>query len=472
MATKIDRDNLGYLGNDYQFRLMAQILTDSRFAHSIIDIVNPNYFEDQYLRIIAAVIKDAKAKDDIIPDMGSIEFRLLEDVKDDMQRKYTISQLRKVQSSSLHDTMKVQDIAMKFCKQQELKKSIKEIQKIIDKGDIENYEECETILRKALEHGDNKDDGMDVFDNIDNVLVDDFRKPIRTGISGLDEVMDGGLSKTELAVILAPFGVGKTTMMTKIANTAMNDGYKVLQIFFEDSKKDIQRKHFTCWSGIGLGELSKAKEYVKQKAIDHKKNGGKLILKKCPSDATTVGHIKQYLRYLRNKGIVIDMLVLDYLDCVSATRTSEDQNTNEGTVIRQLEGLIAEFNMAGWVAAQSNRSGITADIVGIESIQGSIKRAQVGHLVISAGKTLPQKEMGLATMAILKSRFGGDGIVFKDMTFKNDTMEFNTEENSIVSQFGFENDREKKQEEQKKQRTIEALENFRKEKNKIITPTI
>ena len=26
--------------------------------------------------------------------------------------------------------------------------------------------------------------------------------------------MDGGLSKGELAVILAPFGVGKTTMMT------------------------------------------------------------------------------------------------------------------------------------------------------------------------------------------------------------------------------------------------------------------
>lgn len=122
----------------------------------------------------------------------------------------------------------------------------------------------------------------------------------------------------------------------------------------------------------------------------------------------------------------------------------------------------------------THNSGISADIVGIESIQGSIKRAQVGHLIISAGKTLPQKEMGLATMAILKSRFGGDGIVFKDMTFKNDTMEFDTAENSIISQFGFENDREVKKEEQKKQRTIEALESFRREKNKLINnnPTV
>ena len=74
---------------------------------------------------------------------------------------------------------------------------------------------------------------MDIFDNIKEVLVDDFRKPIRTGINGLDEYMDGGLSKGELAVILAPFGVGKTTMITKLANTAMNDGYRVLQIFLK-----------------------------------------------------------------------------------------------------------------------------------------------------------------------------------------------------------------------------------------------
>jgi ABC-type cobalamin/Fe3+-siderophores transport system ATPase subunit len=32
--------------------------------------------------------------------------------------------------------------------------------------------------------------------------------------------MDGGLARGWVAVVLAPFGVGKTTMLTKIANTA------------------------------------------------------------------------------------------------------------------------------------------------------------------------------------------------------------------------------------------------------------
>jgi hypothetical protein len=36
----IDKNNLGYLGADYQLRLVAQILTDRKFGELIIDILN------------------------------------------------------------------------------------------------------------------------------------------------------------------------------------------------------------------------------------------------------------------------------------------------------------------------------------------------------------------------------------------------------------------------------------------------
>lgn len=415
---QIDRSNLGYLGFDYQLRLMAQILTDRRFANSIIDIVNPNYFNDPYLRIIAATIKEAKATDDIIPDFSSLEFRLNEDVKDDMQRKYIVSQLRKVQEASLHDTMKVQDIAMKFCKQQELNKSIKEIQKIIDRGDIEEYEKCESILRKALEHGDNRDDGMDVFDNLAEVLVDDFRKPIRTGIDGLDEIMNGGLSKGELAVILAAFGVGKTTMMTKIANTAMRDGQNVLQIFFEDNPKVIQRKHAACSTEIDLNDLSTHKDQVMNVCGELKKKG-KLKLKKFSSDGTTIPIIRQYIRKKIAEGFRPDLVLLDYIDCVQPSKHYDDANVGEGSVMRQFEAMLAELDMAGWTAVQGNRSSINSEVVQADQMSGSIKKGMIGHFIVSIAKTLDQKEAGTATMAILKSRFGKDGVVFQDIKFDN-----------------------------------------------------
>ena len=130
---KIDKNSLAYLGYDYQLRFIAQILTDRRFANNILDIVDPNYFEDAYLRIVVATLKEAKDKDDVIPDFSSLQIRLLEDVDNEQQRKYLISQLRKIQEADLNDSYKIKDIAMKFCKQQEMKKSIAEINKIINK---------------------------------------------------------------------------------------------------------------------------------------------------------------------------------------------------------------------------------------------------------------------------------------------------------------------------------------------------
>jgi len=430
---KINRDTFEYLGLDYQMRLIAQILTDKHFANSIIDIVDPNYFHDPYLRVIAATIKDAKNQDDIIPDIDSIKFRLLEDIKDDMQRRYTIAQLEKVTTTSLNDTFKVQDIAMKFCKQEELKKSVKEIQKIIDLGDIENYEKCETILRKALEHGDNKDNDIDVTENIDEVLADDFRKPIRTGIKFLDKIMEGGLSKSELAVILAPFGVGKTTMITKIANTAMNDGHKVLQIFFEDNPKVIQRKHLSCWSGIDLNNLSlhkdKLKLMVNEMTSSSKDGKGMIKLKKFSSDGTTIPEIRKYIRKKIAEGFRPDLVLLDYIDCVSPSRHFDDANVGEGSVMRQFETLLSELDIAGWTAVQGNRSSIKANVVEADQMGGSIKKGQIGHFIVSIAKTLDQKELSTATLAILKSRFGKDGVIFQDVTFDNAKIIIETNEN-------------------------------------------
>lgn len=427
---KIDKNSFGYLGYDYQLRLIAQILTDRNFANSIIDIVDPNYFEDPYLRVVAATIKDAKVKDDIIPDVGSLEFRLLEDVTDDIQRKYAISQLRKIQEADLNDTDKVQDIAMRFCKQQELRKSVNEITKIINKGNIDDYEQCESILRKALEHGDNKDDGMNVFDNIEAVLDEDFRKPIRTGIKGLDDVMDGGLSKTELATILAPFGVGKTTMMTKIANTAMSDGYKVLQVFFEDNPKVIQRKHLSCWSGYDLNSLSLHKDDLIKMSKEMEAGKGQLRLKKFSSDGTTIPIIRQYIRKLIAQGWRPDILILDYIDCVEPSRKFDDVNAGEGSVMRQFETMLSELDIAGWTATQGNRSAIKAEVVEGDQMGGSIKKAQIGHFLVSIAKSLEQKENNTANMAILKSRFGKSGVVFEDIVFDNSTIQIDMSQNS------------------------------------------
>ncbi len=48
----------------------------------------------------------------------------------------------------------------------------------------------------------------------DDVLAEDYRHPIPMGIPGIDNLLKGGLAKGEIGVILAPTGVGKSTLTT------------------------------------------------------------------------------------------------------------------------------------------------------------------------------------------------------------------------------------------------------------------
>jgi replicative DNA helicase len=273
------------------------------------------------------------------------------------------------------------------------------------------------------------------------------------GITGIDKLLKGGLAKGEIGVILAPTGVGKTTVLCKIANTAFNMGYNVLQIFFEDNPKIIQRKHFTMWTGIEPDNLVLHKDVVMSKITEIKETmKNELILKKLASDSMTMNQIKNQVRKIIADGTKIDMILLDYIDCVLPESSAKDEWKAEGSVMRGFEGMCHELNLAGWTATQGNRSSISSEVVTTDQMGGSIKKAQVGHVIITVAKSLQQKEMNLATIAITKSRLGKDGVVFENCKFNNELLEIDTE--SSVTFLGFEG----QQEERKRDRVKELLE--------------
>ena len=261
------------------------------------------------------------------------------------------------------------------------------------------------------------------------------------------------MAKGEIGVILAPTGVGKSTVLTKISNHAFNLGFNVLQIFFEDNPKVIQRKHYILWTKIHPDDLSDRKEEVMTK-VKHIEESmpNKLMLKKLPSDTVTMLQIKNQIRKMIADGTKVDMVVLDYIDCVVPDKNLGDEWKSEGSVMRGFEAMCHELSLVGWTATQGNRSSISSEVVTTDQMGGSIKKAQVGHVIISVAKTLQQKELKLATIAITKSRIGDDGIVFENCKFDNAMIDIDTE--STTTFLGLEEQKEERQ----RQRVKELLD--------------
>ena len=445
-------ENFGYLGYNFQLKLINLIIIDKSFAQSIVDVILSKYFDNQYFKLIMQMIKEYYEKYQTVPSFDTLEQITHLEVTSEMAKKYVMDMLKEIKEVSFEDHLFIKEKSIKFCKQQELKKAIRKVEKIMENGDFESYDKCEEYIREAISIGEGDNGSLDVFHNLDEVLKDDFRDPIPTGIIGLDNLLNGGLAKGEIGVILAPTGVGKTTILTRFANTAFNMGYNVLQIFFEDNPKVIQRKHFTCWTGISPDKLSDNKKVVLAKADEMKKIGGELILKKLSSDEFTITQIKNQIRKIISEGIKIDIVLLDYIDCVVPERSFDDEWKGEGSVMRKFEAMCHELDLVGWTATQGNRSSISSEVVTTDQMGGSIKKAQVGHVIISVAKTLQQKEMGLATIAITKSRVGKDGVIFENCTFNNATLEIDTQSSQTF--LGFEEEKTSRNQ----KRVLDALE--------------
>ncbi len=435
--------NFGYLGNTFQIQLINQLILNKDFARAIVDVLDSKYFDNQYFKIITQMIKEYYIKYESVPTFETLDQLTRSEISSDSARKIVLDTLIQIRDVSFEGHQFVIEKALKFCKQQELQKVMTKAQKIIDKGDFESYDQLEEMVNKALQVGEIEEGEHDVFTNLDQVLDEDYRHPIPMGIAGIDNLLKGGLAKGELGVILAPTGVGKTTVLTKICNHAFNLGYNVLQIFFEDNPKIIQRKHFTLWTGIAPDELSFHKDVVMEKVRDIKENTtNKLILKKYASDTLTMNQIKNQIRKMIAEGTKIDMISLDYIDCVVPDKNLGDVWKSEGSVMRGFEAMCHELDVAGWTATQGNRSSISSDVVTTDQMGGSIKKAQVGHVIITVAKSLQQKEMKLATIAITKSRIGRDGVVFENCKFDNELMEIDTE--SSVTFLGLEEQKEER----------------------------
>jgi replicative DNA helicase len=454
--------NFDYLGSSFQIQLLNQIVVDKEFSRSIVDVIESNYFDNKYFKIIIQMIKEYNQKWDGVPSFETLEQITKSEFQQESIAKVVIDTIRKIKEAPISGGDFVQEKALKFCKQQELQKAITKAQKVIDGGEFENYDALEEMIREALQVGIVEDGMLNVFSNLDDVLNEDYRHPIPMGIPGIDRLLKGGLAKGEIGVVLAPTGVGKSTILTKIANHAFNLGYNVLQIFFEDNPKVIQRKHFTLWTKIHPDDMSNKKEEVLMKVKEvEQKMDNQLILEKLPSDTMTMSQIKNLIRKKIADGIKVDMVLLDYIDCVVPEKNLGDEWKSEGSVMRGFEAMCHELNLVGWTATQGNRSSISSEVVTTDQMGGSIKKAQVGHVIISIAKTLQQKEMKLATIAITKSRIGDDGIIFENCKFDNSMLEIDTE--SSVTFLGH----EEQKEENNRQRIKDLLEKRKQRENTI-----
>ena len=447
MTENTENTLTAYLGPEFQQRLMWQLLVEPEFAERTIPNLAVEYFDDPNLKRLFIIMIEYFKEFDKVPNLQNQSIRqainkyktpnnvIEEETLFSVLHRIEMWNERVINKEMLHDGDVVQKTTNNFIKQQEYRKLGEFIITKTKTGEIKSkyvLADIESKINQIAHIGDEEDNGTEVIEGIDRALRKEFRQTIPTGIHVIDMLTGGGLGKGEIGVILTPSGVGKTTALTKICNTAYEEEKNVLQIVFEDKTDQIQRKHFSIWSKTPLSETDANADYVKKIAYqkaDEMRGKCHLVIKEFSQEDTTMLDIRNWIiKYQKKWGFKFDIVVLDYLDCLESHKKTNDRTEAELVIIKSFEAMASDFNIPCWTALQSNRSGFDAELVEAHQTGGSIKRVQKAHFFMSVAKTPDQKQSNLANIRIIKARFAADGQTFVDAYFNNDTMEIRIED--------------------------------------------
>jgi hypothetical protein len=434
---KIDRSNLGFLGDEFQYKLIKTFMDEPKFFKDIYLIVDQNMFTDPYLKDYVGVMKEYYNKHEIVPSYTMMEICLNDKAKTDIQLQFYKDTIKKLKDTTSEGVDEIREKSERFFKQQNMIKVAHEIIKIAGDGNLDEYERCAQLVQDIVTTGAEEDYGIDIFANMDEVLAPDYRVAIPIGIDKIDDELGGGIGKGELGVIIATTGIGKSSMSTAMAAHAAahrceyNDfnGFKVLQIMFEDIERDIQRKHYGRITKVEARELSYENNIDNVKEIldnfpDKEILKENLRLKRFRTGEVTPSYLKRFLKGLINTGFRPDLVIVDYFECLVYDNEKDSIKFNEwsmeGKTMRKLEALAHELNIAMWIPTQGGRDGLAAEIVKLEHMGGSRKKGEIANIVMSISKTFEQAKNNKATIAILKNRAGKSNGIFH-VKFNNGT---------------------------------------------------
>ena len=465
---QVKKNDLGFLGEAFQYKLTHEFMENHTFFEDLSSILDQNMFTDPNLKTFVGVMKNYFEREGHTPSYEMMEIELRGISHSDKEVETYLAIIEKIRNTPSDGVDRIRELAEKFFRQQNIVKTANEILRIASKGEDDQYDRCVGLLNDAMTQGIHNDFGEKPFDHINETLSDDYRIPIPTGIGKIDETLEGGLGKGELGVIIGPSGFGKSSMTTAMASHAACNGYKVLQIVFEDRIKQIQRKHLGRITGVEAKDLSKPDniDFVRaaiENFQDKDKLNENLRIVKFPSGEKTARDIKRFIVKLTNSGFKPDLVIVDYFECLAheSSRDSSNEFEKEGKTMRVFEAMVGELDIAMWIPSQGTKDSINLELVTMDKIGGSVKKAQIAHIILSFARTVDDVANNKATIAILKNRAGGSGKVFNNVEFNNGTCRISTDN---VDELDSLLDAKKKQEDARLNTQREIILSMKKEK--------
>jgi len=409
MKLDYETETFSKFGKSFQEKLVQSMFYDRSFFDQMSDVFDPYFLEVKYLRLFYERLADYRQKFEKHPSteiMASIIKTEMEEQSEVLQKQVKDYFARIVTTSQVEDEEYVKVTALDFCKKQKLKEAI---MKSVGLLKTSSFDQISEVINQAMKLGLDNDHGYDYLADFEERFLKRSRNPMTTGWKIIDDITKGGLGRGELGVVIAPTGAGKSMALVHLGAQAINEGKNVVYYTLELQDTVVASRFDSCITGVKLQDLHSFKDliYDQVKELD-----GKLIVKEYPTKSASVNKLKQHLEKLRRSGFEPDLICVDYGDLLQPISSYKEKRIELETIYEDLRGMAQEFECPVWTASQTNRSGLNAEVVTMESISEAFNKCFVADLIFTLSRTITDKNNNTGRIFVAKNRNGPDGIVY------------------------------------------------------------
>lgn len=255
-----------------------------------------------------------------------------------------------------------------------------------------------------------------------DILLEDLMKPLEKGVeipyTGLQEKLQG-LRKGELTTLTASSGAGKSTLCRELAYTLVKQGYRVANIFLEETLEKTAQSFIALDNNIPLSRLRATPNAIdpddyKSSYNELVANGRNFFFRHFGSLDSEV--LMNKMRYFA-KALEVDYIFLDHLSVVVS---GSDEGNDERKLLDKICTKLASFCTETGVGVimvchlrktgQGQQSATSGGMITLDDLRGSGGIAQLSFNVVAVMRDTTAQEADKANILqlwVLKNREHG-----------------------------------------------------------------
>jgi replicative DNA helicase len=403
-------------GENEELAIISLAFDIPEFFSSVVPYLKPEHFKCLPAKFVFAIVQKLIEKHRTIPTRGIVKDIALRNLTTDDDYEPVLELIGR--TSDPREVPSVKKVVIDFAKQRAFSQLYtKDVMEAVGRGD---YVKVEEVIEDAKKITDVSRAGIWFFERINDIFADEAEIKYTSGFPKLDRLInDGGPTKGDVFIWMAPTNVGKTFMLCNTGEANVRAGKNVLHISLEGDIRKTQIRYAGAFTNIPVvTRMHREANRIAIESVLHRCSAhydAELVLYKFPADEIDINVIHQIIDFLRrNKGFNPEVVIVDYLELMVSRNKfyNRDDYTRQKAVATEICNLADKEAVTIFSATQTNRYGLSeeennsgnkkghnnadkgARVVDLDKIAESFGKTMPVHYIVSINQTKNEYEVG------------------------------------------------------------------------------